>query len=82
MKTARSVNLIAPGSTVMIGTNEKIEATVSSIAIGANNRVLYECVWWSGRTRNEQWLEECEVKIRPSDYQHLQVGFGSIDEPT
>lgn len=47
------------GSVVYVG--KDIPATVTGVNIRANAHVMYECVWWDGRTRNTQWFEEFEV---------------------
>lgn len=48
--------IISPGS-------EAIEGLITGIMIRPGSSVSYQCVWWDGRTRGEEWLEELEVCV-------------------
>ncbi len=57
------IELIQVGSPVTVG--EDIRATITGIAIDAKCRLTYQCVWWDGRTRKNEWLEQFEVERVP-----------------
>lgn len=60
------------GQSVWIG--KDITATITGIWIRGNNHVSYQCSWWDGRTRKEEWFPDFEVQALP-DPQRLRVGF-------
>lgn len=68
------ITVIPPGTAVAIGSDPPFTGQVTGVAIYANNRMLYQVAWWSGREHREQWLEPTE--IAPIDEAPRQaIGF-------
>lgn len=61
------------GSTVMIGPDKDLEATVLAIQI-EEDCVKYQVSWWDGRTRKNEWLQSCEVNAHGGTVS-IGVGF-------
>lgn len=49
-----------------------ILVTVVAICI-KGGAVTYQCVWWDGRQRRCEWIEECEIVYRERPTQ--RIGF-------
>lgn len=62
------------GSPVIIGDN--IEATIKSICIQEKYHITYECIWWSGNTRNVNWFEQIEIS-RADKSESIKIGFSN-----
>lgn len=71
-----SIELIAVGSPVEIGIDDKIKAIVTAISIHNKGRVLYQCAWWNGLTHESIWLEELEVRA-VAETRSVRIGFGA-----
>lgn len=65
-----SVNVIAVGSSVLLG--DVVSARVTAIFI-REGRVTYECVWWDERERQEEVVEQWEVRPDGDDARNLRV---------
>lgn len=65
--------IVLPVSTkVLIG--GVIEAEIMGIGIYSKNYVKYQCVWWNGNVRVDEWVEQKEVKaIKKS--KNITIGF-------
>lgn len=63
---------IRVGSKVAIA--DGIPAVISSISIEEGCRIQYQCVWWDGRVRRSEWLNEFEVR-RTDKTQGMDIGF-------
>ncbi len=37
--------------------------------------VRYRIAWWDDRIRRDEWMEEFEIKVKPSEARHLKIGF-------
>lgn len=65
-------------SVLPVGTKVRIagefEGFISAVLIGLGGLVQYRCVWWSSRSRSEEWLEALEVEPVEPDNQ-LRIGF-------
>lgn len=64
------MKLYPVGSKAIIGGD--IEAKIVEIIIGANKSIRYKCVWWNGRTRTSEWLDECEIDCKDDK---ILIGF-------
>lgn len=53
------LKVVCPGQKVQLGGG--VPATVLAVSVGTGDRVQYRVVWWDGRNRRDEWLEECEV---------------------
>lgn len=42
-----------------------LEGRIAAVCVFENQRVQYQCVWWSGRDRKIEWLESFEVQRMP-----------------
>ena len=71
MSESPVLQVIKPGSVVRLGT---IHALVTSVSISANNKVIYQVVWWDGADRKEVWVEAVEVKP-DGESGMLPIGF-------
>lgn len=58
---SESITVWPVGTEVTIG--DDITGKVIGIWICGGRRILYQVAWWSGRSREEKWLEEFEVKV-------------------
>lgn len=75
------LRLISPGTKVWIA--KDIVGTVAQICIQSNNFTQYQIVWWDGRKRNAEWLNEHEVTPQSVNQPpHTQIGFTTEKEPT
>ncbi len=68
----RQIEVMQVGSPVTLADN--IPARITSIAIDEKCRITYLCVWWNGRTRQAEWLEQFEV-TRTDETQDMTIGF-------
>lgn len=57
-----SIEIIKPGSKVMIGEHHQRKAHVSQATISESGFVSYEVIWWDGDTRNNMWIGHNEVE--------------------
>lgn len=69
------LEVIMPGSPVLVG-NGKIDAKVVRVCIGDKNNITYECAWWDGNQRHEEWLHQAEV-LRTDATAAVKIGFCS-----
>jgi hypothetical protein len=68
------IELLAPGSSVVLFDSEALRGTIIAIAIYPKNRIQYQVAWWDGRSRLSEWLEECEVK-KADTAAPIKIGF-------
>ncbi|KKL82271.1 hypothetical protein LCGC14_1986420 [marine sediment metagenome] len=68
----RQIEVMQSGSPVTIA--DDIPAKIAAISIDGHCHITYLCVWWSGSTRTEAWVEEFEV-TRADDTRDMTVGF-------
>jgi len=66
------IEVIQIGSPVTL--SDDIPARIIGIEINDKCRIAYRCVWWNGRTRNEELLEQFEV-TRTDETQGMTIGF-------
>ena len=66
------IEVMQIGSPVTL--SDDIPARITSISIDENCRITYQCVWWNGRTRTSEWLEQFEV-TRTDETQGMTIGF-------
>ena len=65
----------------LVTLSEDIDAQIIGINIRANDKVLYDVVWWDGRTRRTEWVEASEIGWGHSP-DKLQIGFKAKGETT
>ena len=65
-----------PGTPVALGgEDDGVPATVLAVAIYSHN-IQYQVVWWSGRSRTVEWVEDFE--IAPAGEQgKVAIGFAN-----
>lgn len=51
-----------------------IQAQILAACIRGST-VIYEAIWWDGRTRKKEWVEECEIES--VDVKKVQVSFSA-----
>lgn len=69
------VAVYTPGTTVELGSvNDYVCAVILAVMIESSNRVSYKVVWWSGRERNEIWVDAMEVQPVPN-VDKVPIGF-------
>jgi hypothetical protein len=68
----KQFKVFEPGSVVDLGGDGK-EATVIGVSLTGNGHITYRVIWWDGNTRNDVWVESCEVK--PHETKSRFVGF-------
>ncbi len=69
--------IIPPGTAVLMGSSDDllVGRVVEVLMDGVNVcHVQYKVVWWDGRTRRSEWLEESEVAPRTPD-STMGMGF-------
>jgi uncharacterized protein YodC (DUF2158 family) len=67
-----------PGTNVLL--TDEVPATIVSVAIHSGNYIQYECVWWSGQSRNREWFSEAEIlEFVDKDKPKIQIGFCRIE---
>lgn len=64
------LSVFAPGTQVKLG--GEVEAMITGISIREKG-IMYECVWWNGRTREEKWVSDLEIDA--SFKRTLSIGF-------
>ena len=70
------IEVFESGTPVWIGGDSQsngISAIVVEVAINGG-RVSYRCVWWSEKSRHNEWLEAIEVHA-VDDSRRQQIGF-------
>ena len=72
------IEVMQVGSPVTI--SDDIPARITGILIGENCGIQYQCAWWDGRTRNNEWLEQFEV-TGTDEAQNMKIGFSSKAAP-
>lgn len=50
-----------------------VPAQVTAATIREGGKVTYEVVWWTGTTREQQWVESCEIEPDAAD--RTAIGF-------
>lgn len=55
------IEIISPGSTVMIGEHKSVPATVIAAQILRGGQVNYLVGWWDGADREELWLSHHDM---------------------
>lgn len=66
--------VLPPGSPVEIGVGaDRIRADVTAVCIYPHN-IQYQVVWWDGRTRKQEWVNDHEV-LPLAEADKLPVGF-------
>ena len=68
----RQIEVMQVGSLITL--SDDIPARITGIAIDEKCRITYQCVWWDGRTRKSEWLEQFEV-TRTDETQDIAIGF-------
>lgn len=68
------MNIISPGSEVVIDFMSDICGTICEVLIGNNNIVRYKVSWWNGRARHCEWFDSFEVKINDKTVEKT-IGF-------
>lgn len=69
------VAIYPPGTTVELGSiNDYVGAVILAVMIESSERVSYKVVWWSGRERNEKWVDAMEVQPVPK-VDKTPIGF-------
>lgn len=72
------VSAIAPGDACWIG---EIECVVNQVCVRdggpSGYSVQYQVVWWSGRERRCEWVDEHEVKPISPNGPFLKIGFSA-----
>jgi len=69
------VAIYPPGTIVELGSvNDYVYAVILAVMIESSERVSYKVVWWSGRERNEIWVDAMEVQPVPS-VDKTPIGF-------
>lgn len=63
------VEIYKVGSKVKL--TPEVEGTINGVTIRSTG-VLYECVWFNGRTRCSDWFYEHELT---SDQEKIKIGF-------
>jgi hypothetical protein len=53
------IEVYAIGSIVQL--DGALEARITAVTIRDHGRVLYECVWWNERERNEETVQPWEI---------------------
>lgn len=78
-----TLTVIPIGTPVNVGTpDDPIVATVSAFSVrGRASSIQYECVWWDGKTRKSEWVDESELWTTNKKPLKIQIGF-SAEEPT
>ena len=71
----QQIEVMQVGSPVTLSDN--IPARITGIAINEKCHLTYRCVWWDGRTRKNEWLEQFEV-TRTDETQGMTIGFQPI----
>ncbi len=72
------MEVIRPGTRVVLGGGDDVfEATVSSVDIGMNLRILYRCSWWSGREFKDVWIDGPLVRTKELRPDLMRVGFAT-----
>lgn len=67
------IEVFMPGSPVLL--EDKLPAIVTQICIKDKKNIQYQCVWWSGRERKCEWLEQIEVRSAGDRSASMKVGF-------
>ena len=80
MASDRSVLEI--GSSVNIGTvDDPIPAVIHAVSLRGKGGAVaqYECVWWDGKTRKAEWVDEREI-VQPSKplAAKMNIGFSRV----
>jgi hypothetical protein len=66
------MKVFAPGTQVRVGGRD---ATILAVTIRGNQAVQYDVAWWSDATRNNAWLDACEVEAADDKNGYLTIGF-------
>jgi hypothetical protein len=66
------IEVMQIGSPVMLSDN--IPARITSIMIEEKCHITYQCVWWEGGIRYNEWLEQFEV-THTDETQGTTIGF-------
>ena len=56
-----------------------IEGIIRAVLIRAGNKIFYECIWYDGRTRKQEWIDEVEILEVITSSTLLIVGFKNLD---
>jgi hypothetical protein len=75
----KTVEVIRPGSEVMIGTDAGIRGHVNEVTIGYGLIAKYSVSWWDNRTLLTGDFREKELKAAPED--KVVIGFVSPSTP-
>jgi hypothetical protein len=69
--------VIAVGTKVDIGpADSPIEGSVIGVQIRSNDALIYEVAWWNGRSREEKWVDETEVRLAVGEAKDFTaIGF-------
>ena len=70
------LEILPCSSVVMLG---DISAIITAICITGTN-VQYKIVWWDGRKRYEEWVNEYE--INKNNNKKVNIGFKTTNEKT
>jgi hypothetical protein len=70
----KTVEVIAPGTTVGIGPKGEIEATIAAVSMRGNG-VQYQVTWWNGNSRCSEWCEPHEIHEAKYGARKITIGF-------
>jgi hypothetical protein len=71
----KDIVIFIPGTSVLVGIGaDAIRAEVLQSCISAHG-LQYQCVWWDGRTRRVEWMEDFEVQPIDEVSEKTRIGF-------
>jgi hypothetical protein len=78
------LEVLAIGAAVHIGPAagthpDPIAAMVTAVTIRAAGQVVYEVVWWDGRSRHCEWVQPCEITT-DGPARMMTIGFAGWHE--
>lgn len=73
------IEIYKPGQSVKIKSSgmNGITGIINAIQINYNNMVLYQIIWWNGRTRCSEWLPSQEIELENFNNCSIKIGFYS-----
>lgn len=68
-----SIMVLRPGQSITL--TDGISAIIDEVSIGASGRIQYLCVWWAGRERKREWINDFEIRRSVSAGDYISIGF-------
>ena len=62
-----------PGTEVLL--KNELPAIVIGVSIYGDVAVQYQCAWWSGRSRNKDWIKPSEIVSAAKRDSKMKIGF-------